>query len=122
FDAININFSYNLTAIGSKADLYIKSEINNRQFQIAGGKPGQKVSWVVYADRNDAYVQQNPEAKVNEVDKGDERGKYLIPALYGQPKEAGIFFKHERQPAENAEAQTLKNIPQLNLTLKGKKK
>ncbi|MGZ4117526.1 MAG: hypothetical protein ACXVPY_08595, partial [Bacteroidia bacterium] len=100
FNAINANFSYNLTAIGSQSNVFVKTEITDRTFEIAGGKPGQKVSWTVYADRNDKYVQENPDAKINEVDKADERGKYLIPALYGQPKEAGIFFSLERQPQE----------------------
>lgn len=103
FDAININFSYNLTAIGSKADLYIKSEIANRRFEIAGGKPGQKVSWVVYADRNDPYVQQNPNAILNEVQKPDGwDGKYLQPKLFGASEEQGIFYYLKKEPQENA--------------------
>ena len=126
FDAININFSYNLTAIGSKADLFIKSEIADRKFEIAGGNPGQKVSWTVYADRNDAYVQQNPDAKLNEVDKGEDRGKYLMPVLFGQPKEQGIFYKLERQPqalsktAEPSQAPAI-TPPATNVKKKGKR-
>jgi hypothetical protein len=110
FDAININFSYNLTAIGSKADLFIKSEISNRRFEIAGGKPGQKVSWVVYADRNDEYAKQNPDAKKNEVQKPAAwDGKYFQPKLFGASEEQGIFYylKKEAQPTFNpAEAGT----------------
>lgn len=122
FDAININFSYNLTAIGSKADLYIKSEISNKTFEIAGGKPGQKVSWVVYAERNDPYLQKYPHAKAVELNKtGDAIGKYLMPELYGQAAEQGIYFHAIRKPADNAEPQTLPNIPQLNLNIKKKR-
>ena len=98
------------------ADLFVKSEIADKKFAIAGGSPGQKVSWVVYADRNDAYVQQNPDAKLNEVDKGEDRGKYLMPALYGQPKESGIFFKFERQPQKTIEPTP---APQRQLPVQG---
>ncbi|MBL7889480.1 MAG: collagen-like protein [Bacteroidia bacterium] len=123
FDAININFSYNLTAIGAKADLYIKSEITNKQFEIAGGKPGQKVSWVVYAERNDPYLQKHPEAKDVIVNKtGDEVGKYLMPELYGQPKSSGLFYHAERSFQETEKAQTLPNTPKLDFNNKRKEK
>jgi len=94
FTALNINFSYNLTAIGKPApDIFIKEEIDkNGRFTIAGGEARQKISWVVYAERNDAYLQQNPESKEVEIEKKDEnKGKYLMPQLYGQPIEKGIF-------------------------------
>lgn len=113
FTAININFSYNLTAIGAQSNLYIKREISNGQFEIGGGKPGQKVSWVVYAERNDEYLQQNPYAKEVEVDKGESRGKYLMPGLFGQSKENGIFYHLERHPVDTEEPTELQlnNLP-----------
>ena len=123
FDAININFSYNLTAIGSKADLFVKSEISNRQFEIAGGKPGQKVSWVVYADRNDPYIQQNPAVKENEVQKPDGwDGKYLQPQLFGASEEQGIFYylKKEVQKTDEPAEQNRKEEKQ-SPKLSGKK-
>jgi len=94
FTALNINFSYNLTAIGKPAPgIFIEEEIDeNGKFTIAGGEANQKISWVVYAERNDAYLQQHPESKEVEIDKSDEnKGKYLMPQLYGQPMEKGIF-------------------------------
>jgi len=120
FDAININFSYNLTAIGAKADLFIKSEITNRRFEIAGGKPGQKVSWVVYADRNDEYARQNPDAKKNELQKPDGwDGKYFQPKLFGASEEQGIFYYLKKEPQATftpAEAGTkqAQDAPKLN--------
>jgi len=123
FDAVNINFSYNLTAIGSKADLYIKSEINNKQFEIAGGKPGQKVSWVVYAERNDPYLQQHPDAKLVEVNKkGDEVGKYLMPELYGQPQSSGMFYHGHKTMLEPDRAQELLTTPNLDFSKRKKSK
>jgi hypothetical protein len=123
FDAINTNFSYNLTAIGSKSDVFIKSEISNRTFEIAGGKPGQKISWVVYAERNDPYLQQNPEAKAVIVNKtGDEVGKYLMPELYGQPKSSGMFFHAERTMLEGDKPGDAISAPKLDFRAKTKKK
>ncbi len=87
FKEINKNFSYSLTPIGQPAiGLFISKEIkNNNSFQIAGGHPGQKISWVVYAERNDPYLKQYPQKRKNIIDKDDdEKGKYLMPELYGK--------------------------------------
>ncbi|MBK7148408.1 MAG: hypothetical protein IPH78_06185 [Bacteroidetes bacterium] len=83
FQAININFTYVLTPVGAPADMYVKTEVDNTgKFSIAGGKPGLKVSWYVYAERNDAYLQEKPWKKEVEVTKKEsEKGKYLQPDL-----------------------------------------
>ncbi len=93
FKEININFSYLLTAIGAPMpNLYVKKEISENTFTVAGGVPNGKVSWTVYAERNDKYVQQFPESKQVEVEKRPGvKGKYLIPSLYNQPESSKIF-------------------------------
>ena len=96
FESINKNFSYNLTPIGSPVNLYIKEKIENGQFKIAGGEPNMEVSWTVYAERNDKYLQTYPGSKQVEVDKR-QPGKYLSPELYGQPQEKAAFPTHNRQ-------------------------
>ena len=53
FELINTNFSYQLTAIGTPQQPYVLTEISGNTFEIAG-EPNTKVSWTVYADRNDA--------------------------------------------------------------------
>ncbi|MFH0896346.1 MAG: hypothetical protein V2A54_18085 [Bacteroidota bacterium] len=95
FKEININFSYNLTAVGSAAPgLYVKEEVKENYFKVAGGKSGQKVSWTLYAERNDKYVQNKPSSKQVEVPKrAGNVGKYLRPELYGQPASKAIFQK-----------------------------
>lgn len=86
FNAVNANFSYQLTPIGGYAPLFIKEKLNGGKFVIAGGTPGMEVSWTVYAERNDPYLQQHPESKSVEVNKEEwNQGKYLQPDLYGQP-------------------------------------
>ncbi len=120
FEAINTNYSYNLTAIGSPApNLFIKQEISNGKFVIAGGNPNMKVSWVVYAQRNDKYVQQYPNSTQVEIEKRNgNKGKYLIPELYNQPKEKAITYKPllKNKTIINNESIKLKNIKQNRIT------
>jgi hypothetical protein len=93
FEALNRDYDYQLTAIGSPAPrLYIASEISNNRFQIAGGRAGQKISWLVTGVRQDAYAKAHP-IQV-EVDKTEEeRGYYLNPALYGASPDKDITWK-----------------------------
>ncbi len=92
FDLININFSYQLTAIGTSQNPYVLEEIDGNQFKV-GGAPNTKVSWTVYANRNDAYMQQNPEEGKDVLNKkGPRKGKYISPELYGQPDSKGMFY------------------------------
>lgn len=95
FNSINnTNYNYNLTPIGAPAQLYVKSEVSGNNFVIAGGVAGMKVSWTLTAERNDPYLQQNPDNRLVELPKtGDAAGKYLVPSLFGQPESAGIYYK-----------------------------
>ena len=96
FDKINTNFSYQLTAIGTPNQPYILKEIEKNKFSVAG-TPNTKVSWLVIAERNDEYLQQNPNKRATEVTKkGKEKGKYLMPELYGLPKNMGFFSEQEK--------------------------
>lgn len=92
FDAVNKNASYQLTPIGGYAPIFIAEKIKDGRFVIAGGTQGMEVSWAVYAERNDPYLQQHPEAKQVEVLKSErETGNYLRPDLYNKPAEQGIL-------------------------------
>lgn len=95
FESINNqNYSYHLTPVGAPAQLYVKQEITNKEFVIAGGAPGMKVSWTVYAERNDPYLQQNPDERQVEIQKtGAIAGKYVSPGLYGMPASMSMFKK-----------------------------
>ena len=110
FEDINVNFSYQLTAIGTPEQPYILKEIKHNKFTIAGA-PNSKVSWLVIAERNDEYLKRNPEKRANEVaKKGKEKGKYLMPELYNQPKSKGIFNVQEKaRRQENKKAKTNSN-------------
>lgn len=92
FDAVNKNASYQLTPIGGYAPIYIAKKIKDGRFVISGGMAGMEVSWAVYAERNDPYLQQNPEAKeVEEYKSAREVGKYLRPDLYNKTSEDAIL-------------------------------
>ncbi len=93
FDAINIEPSYELTAIGKPApNIYIKEEINNNKFTVAGGNAGQKISWTVYSKRNDLFIQKNPESIVIQPEKRtNQKGKYLHPEFYNKSSDFAIF-------------------------------
>ena len=92
FSAINVDFSYQLTPIGAPAGLYIKSKVKDGQFIIAGGTPGMEVSWQLYAQRNDAYMQNTPGAGNAEPEKeARNKGRYFRPDFYGQPAEKAIL-------------------------------
>jgi len=95
FSALNTGpFRYQLTAIGAPMpNLHVAQEIQGNTFRIAGGAPGQKVSWEVTAIRNDPYLRDYP--AVAEVDKpANEKGSYLYPQGYGQPETMGVDYQH----------------------------
>lgn len=96
FNDININFSYQLTAVGaSMPNLYVKSEIgSDNSFVLSGGVANAKVSWTVYTERNDKVMQNNPTMKNSEpVKEGKYKGKYCNPEYYGKPKTANYLYR-----------------------------
>ncbi len=83
FEALNGAVRYQLTALGAAAPgLYIAQEVADNQFEIAGGTPGQRVSWQVSGVRQDAWAGANP-LEVEQEKVGAERGAYLHPELFG---------------------------------------
>lgn len=104
---INMNYSYQLTPIGQYAPLYIKEKVENGQFVIAGGASGMEVSWIVHAERNDAYLQKFPEKRQVELEKESwNKGKYLRPELYDQPASKKIV-----QPLEEHQQKPMNMLP-----------
>jgi len=83
FEALNMNFRYQLTAIGTSCPgLYIAQKVQNGKFTIAGGAPGAEVSWMVTGIRKDPDAIQN-RIETSVVKKERDRGKYLNPEAYG---------------------------------------
>jgi|GEM_PF-651899 len=98
FEEINADYAYHLTPIGAAApNLHIAEEIENNEFRIAGGVPGLKVSWMVTAMRDDAWIRAHP--YVTEREKAEhEKGYYIAPELFGQSVERDIARAKEQLP------------------------
>ena len=84
FEALNMEFRYQLTVIGSFAHAIIEEEVKENQFVIATDEPNVKVSWQVTGIRHDPYA--NEHRIPNSIDKAPEdKGTYLYPEVYGKP-------------------------------------
>jgi hypothetical protein len=61
FEALNRDFRYQLTALGTpQAGLFVSKEVSENRFTIAGGVPGARVSWQVTGVRKDSWAQSHP--------------------------------------------------------------
>jgi hypothetical protein len=89
FEALNSDFRYQLTVIGQFAQAIVASEIKNNQFTIQTSTGGVKVSWQLTGIRKDAYANAH-RIKVEENKAVAERGRYLHPEVFGQPREKVI--------------------------------
>ena len=109
FEAINRDFSYQLTAIGAAMpNLHVAGEIQNNSFTIAGGKAGGKVSWEVKGVRNDAFMRQHG-APVEQPKSPEERGKYLYPELFGAPQARAVHAPPGDEKEPDGRASTAAN-------------
>jgi hypothetical protein len=88
-EAVNKDFRYQLTVIGSFAQAIIAEKIRGNRFTIKTNAPGIEVSWQVTGVRHDLSMKRNPMQV--EVEKSEiERGHYLQPELYNQPEEKSV--------------------------------
>lgn len=94
FAALNKDFKYQLTCIGTFAQAIVAEEISGNTFKIKTDKPNVKVSWQVAGVRQDAAA--NYYRIQDEVEKtGNEKGFYLVPEAYGKGPE--MNFAYPRQ-------------------------
>ena len=114
FEALNGDFRYQLTAIGSPApNLHVAEEIyENNRFRIAGGERGTKVCWQVTGSRKDPWAAAHP-FEVEQEKSQEERGRYLQPDLYDAPEEQRITGPLGEAPL--VEAQQPPQPPQIPL-------
>jgi hypothetical protein len=90
FEALNIDFRYQLTVIGAFAQAIISKEIANNKFEIATNQPNVKVSWQVQGVRNDPYMKNTFDLKMEEDKPASIKGKYYHPESYGLPQSMGV--------------------------------
>ncbi|MBK7145478.1 MAG: hypothetical protein IPH76_09820 [Xanthomonadales bacterium] len=84
FEALNRDFRYQLTVIGSFARAMVAEEVQGNRFAIRTETPNTKVSWQVTGIRKDAWAEKH-RIPVELQKAPAERGKYLHPELYGAP-------------------------------------
>jgi hypothetical protein len=105
FSALNRDFRYQLTPIGSPGpNLYIAQEIKDNRFKIGGGQAGMKVSWMVTGIRQDPYANAH-RIPVEEDKPANEKGKYLHPTEWGQLESKGIDYE-QRQTMQQIQQAT----------------
>lgn len=93
FTALNKDFKYQLTCIGTFAQAIIGEEISGNSFTIKTDKPNVKVSWQVAGVRHDQTALKYP--IIDEIEKpANEKGFYLVPEAFG--------FGPERNAAWNS--------------------
>ena len=110
FQALNMDYRYQLTVIGQFAQAIVETEISNNQFTIRTDKPNVKVSWQVTGIRQDPYANDH-RIPVEEKKLGDEIDHYIYPAGYGQPEEKMIHYvKAETQEMKNPKSELSKKL------------
>ena len=103
FAALNRDFRYQLTVVGQFAQAIVADKVKDNRFTIKTDKPNVEVSWQVTGIRQDAWANAH-RIKVEEDKTGKERGSYLHPELFGQPKEkstADLILGTDNATAKN---------------------
>ena len=89
FEALNADFRYQLTVIGTFAQAIVAEKMKGNRFVIRTNAPNVEVSWQVTGVRQDGFAKKN-RIKV-EVEKDErERGYYLHPDAFDKPFERGV--------------------------------
>ena len=94
FEALNTDFRYQLTVLGTFAQAIVADEIKRNRFTIKTNAPGVKVSWQVTGVRSDPTAKKF-KFEVEEEKAEKERGYYLNPDAFGKPEERSVQFARD---------------------------
>ena len=108
FEALNRDFRYQLTVIGTFAQAIVAEKMQGNRFVIRTNEPGVEVSWQVTGVRQDAWANQN-RIPTEELKPEDERGTYLHPEAFKKPEELGIEWRRDPETMSRLKAQRQKN-------------
>ncbi len=106
FEALNKDFRYQLTVIGTFAQAIVASEVKDNRFVIKSNSPNVKVSWQVTGVRSDATAHKY-KFEIEEEKPERERGFYLNPDAYGQSEEKGIQYARHPEMMRKLKQQRL---------------
>jgi hypothetical protein len=99
FEALNQDFRYQLTAIGTFAQAIVGQKIKDNRFTVKTSAPNVEVSWQVTGIRHDAYANMH-RIPVEERKAEAERGFYLHPDAFNQPESKSIQAANSPRPTE----------------------
>ena len=112
FEAVNMDFRYQLTPVGQFAQAIISEKVKGNQFVIQTDKPNVEVSWQVTGVRNDPYAQQNRVVPLEDK-SANEKGFYLHPEVYGKDPSKAIYQSvgndNMKQKLEDRKASAVSN-------------
>ena len=92
FEALNKDFRYQLTVIGTFAQAIVSEKIQHNKFIIQTNQPNVEVSWQITGIRKDKYAEAHriqPEV----AKEPENKGLYIHPEEWGQPQSKGIGSK-----------------------------
>ncbi len=103
FEALNMEFRYQLTVIGQFAQAIVAEKMEDNHFLVRTDKPGVEVSWQITGIRQDPFANAN-RVQV-EVDKPkDEIGTYIHPEAWGVDPGLQVDRVNEARRLSDAEA------------------
>lgn len=83
FEALNKDFRYQLTVIGTFAQAIVLEKISGNQFKIKTDKPNVEVSWQVTGIRHDKFA-EDKQTQVEQNKSAADKGKCLYAPACGQ--------------------------------------
>ncbi len=99
FKALNKEYRYQLTVIGTFAQAIISKKVQNNQFEIKTSQPNVEVSWQVTGIRDDRYAREN-RLQVEVKKSGTDKGRLLYDPNRQGPYSEGLqkhWEKHQSQ-------------------------
>ncbi len=81
FEALNTDFRYQLTPIGTFAQAMVLQKVKNNAFSIQTDKPNVEISWQITGIRNDAYARKH-RLQVEVPKTKDEQGSFMNPDAF----------------------------------------
>jgi hypothetical protein len=89
FEALNKDFRYQLTVIGTFSQAIVAERVKGNRFVIRTSQPNVEVSWQVTGIRKDAYANKH-RIPVEQQKAKAEQGLFLHPEAFNQPAERGV--------------------------------
>ena len=106
FEALNKDFRYQLTVIGTFAHAIVAGKMRDNRFAIKTNAPNVEVSWQVTGVRSDAGMKKYP-FQAEEAKAEGERGYYLTPEVFNQPEEKSIEWARNPEMMQRLKQQRL---------------